>query len=274
MFPSQTLRLTTPLFEQWQGRFTRWQGAMAVGGAILGAGLFVVTQPSDAETPPTRPATMAIPAEPASTTVEKHGLRRLAMDLETEVDRLEAAAADLDARSSALLGPATEGRRSLKIPQDQEALIRYLKQCLALVEEVEHSFGELVVGEDQVDLKARIPEAHKNVARLEKLGSAGLLVRRQVKAWIEKDLQAVDALTDEWPEIQESARRLAGKAKEFESGDVTFEDFSTHHLAVLKCAESRTHFAESRLGRLCRQSADVASRLHRERQEQARVAAR
>ncbi len=274
MFPSQTLRLMTPVLEERPARFSRWQGAMAVGGAILGTGLFVLTQSSDAETPPTRPATMAIPVEPTSATVEKHGLRRLAADLETEVDRLEAAAADLDARSSALLGHATEGRRSLRIPQDQEALIRYLKQCLALVEEVEHSFGELVAGEDQVDLKSRIPEARKHVARLEKLGSAGMLARRQVKAWIEKDLQAVEALTDEWPDIQESARRLAGKAKEFDSGDVSFEDFSKHHQAVLKCAESRTQFAESRLGRLCRQSADVASRLHRERQEQARVAAR
>lgn len=243
-------------------------GAGLVGGALGWSDLF------DRESKAADPApAMAAAERSASTSTDVIDLKQSLLALETELDRLETASRQLDEQATQLLGQPKDGQhRTVELPKEHAALIHYLEQCLKLVENVESSFGVLVAAEDQVDLKQRIPEAHKHVARIEKSGSAGMLVRRQVRVWIEKDLQAVESLNVDWPDIRSSVREFIRDSNRFETGDGPIEKIVASHQSVLKRAATRTRFPESRLGTLCRQTAEAAMQVHRSRQAQSAVA--
>lgn len=199
-------------------------------------------------------------------------VRQALLDLEKELERLETASRLIDAQASELLGPPIDDQgRILKLPDKHADLVQYLKQCLTLVENVEQSFGVLVAAKDQVDLQQRISVARAHVQRLEKAGAAGRLARRQIRAWIEKDLQAVESLSADWPAIRTSVQELIEATKQFEAGDVSVEKIAEHHQTVLRSAATRTRFDQSRLGLLCRQTADAADQLHRKRLAQPAV---
>jgi len=199
-------------------------------------------------------------------------LKQSLSDLEKELDRLETASRRTDAEATEILGPPKDGQhRTVELPREHAALVQYLKRCLKLVGEVESEFGELVAAEDEVDLKQRIPDAQEHVKRIEQSGSAGMIVRRKVRAWIEKDLSAVESLNADWPAIQTSVRQLIEATKRFESGEMSVEKIAASHQVVLKSAATRTHFNKSRIGILCRQTTDAAAQLHRKRQSEPTV---
>lgn len=238
---------------------------------LLGAGItcctLAWTQPTDGdlEAAPPTPATSADEASRAS--ADAHDLNQTLLDLEKELDRLETAHRRLDEQATELLGPPKDNRhRIVELPQEHAALIHYLKGCLNLVETVESSFGDLMAAEDQVDLKKRIPEARKHVDRIEESGSAGMLVRRQVRVWIEKDLSAVESLNADWPAIRTSIQQLIQTAKRFEAGDAPIEKVASSHQNVLNSATTRIRFHRSKLGILCRQTAEAANQAHQKRQ--------
>jgi hypothetical protein len=212
------------------------------------------------------------PRSVAPSSVDALDLKQTVADLEKELDRLEAASRRNSEQATQVLGPATDGHRRIELPQDHAALMGYIKQCLKLVEQVEADFGDLVVAEDEVDLRERIPDAHEQVKRLENLGSAGMLVRRKVRAWIEKDLSAVESLDGDWPAIRSSVRDLIQASRRFESGEAGFSKIAASHHAVQQSSATRIRFDKSRLGLLCRQTADAAAQMERKRQAESAVA--
>jgi chromosome segregation ATPase len=213
------------------------------------------------------------PETSTETSTDVPELKQALRDLENELERLQAASSQIDRRATELLGPSKEGQgRIPKLPKSQADLVEYLKRCLALVETVEDSFGDLVAAKDQVDLKERIPEAREHVKRIENAGAAGMLARRQVRAWIEKDLQAVESLNADWPAIRKSVESLIKDGKRFESGEISIDKVTANHRVVLESCATRTRFHHSRLARLCRQAADAADQLHRKRLAQPTVA--
>ena len=240
---------------------------MVVVCAGLGAGLLFRPEFSDAESRPERPVATSAELSTAELT-SLHGTagyRRLVTELETELARLETASKKLDSRAEELFGPEIHGTRQLKLPEDHAALIRYLNNSIGFVDEVVQSFEELIPGEDQVDLKDRVPEARKHVSRLENSGVASMLARRQVRAWIQKDMRAVEALCEDWDQIQPNAQQFLATAKSFEDGGASLDQLARHYQAVQDCATSRTLFKRSKLGILCREVMEGAREIDRER---------
>jgi hypothetical protein len=199
-------------------------------------------------------------------------LPQAVQELKAELARLDAAFVAVDERATAVLGTPESGHhRTVELPKDHASLVRYLKDCLSLVRSVESAFGELVISE-QVDLGQRIPEAQKHVDRLERSSSAGLLVRRQVRAWIEKDLSAMEDLSEDWPAIRSAVEQLAWDAKRFDAGEATLAQVASAEQSVRESASARIRFPQSRLGMLCLETMAAAEQLERER-ETASVAA-
>jgi len=235
--------------------------------AAVGAGVLLRPEFSDAELDSAAPMAMDLGA-PATETVsmeQSAGLRQVATRLETELDRLDAASQKLESTADQLFGPEVDGARKLKLPEDHDGLMRYLKQSVSFVDGVVHSFGDLVAGEDEVDLQERVPEARKRIARLEKSGVASMLARRQIRAWIEKDMKAVEALCADWDRIEPNARQLIQTARKYDEGQGSLTEIVNQHKAVLESADTRTQFEKTKLGMLCRRTVEGAREIDRER---------
>ena len=206
-------------------------------------------------------ATAASPSPSSVSESESPQFSSLIAALETEAARLNKDFQQIDREATRLIGPTdSQKRRQPKLPSEHAELVSYLKGCVSLVEKLGESFGALVVCDEHVDLRERVEAARTNLQRLQKMGGAGVLVRRQARGWVEKDMEAVDALYAEWPQIEKAVAELVAAARDVESGREGAHSISEAHKAVLRAARFRTHFEESQLGVLCRKVHDNAGR--------------